>query len=177
MPRLRVIDPAAATGKAKEIFDGPLRGKHLNVFKGLANSPPVLQGYLAFNATLAEGEFSPADREVIALTIGQANNCDYCVAAHTGLARQAGLSREQAIAARARRLDDPKLGALMRFVLALHDKRGTLSDQDVAEFKNAGYNDGQVVEAVAVYALNVFTNYFNHVNQTDIDLPAAPKID
>ena len=39
MPRLNTIDPATATGKAKEIFDGPLQGKHLNIFKGMANSP------------------------------------------------------------------------------------------------------------------------------------------
>jgi len=25
-------------------------------------------------------------------------------------------------------------------------------------------------------ALNLFTNYFNHLGQTDLDLPAAPAI-
>ena len=35
MPRLNVIDPEKATGKAKEIFDGPLKGMQLNIFKGM----------------------------------------------------------------------------------------------------------------------------------------------
>ena len=32
MPRLNVVDPATATGRVKEIFDGPLKGKHLAIW-------------------------------------------------------------------------------------------------------------------------------------------------
>ena len=176
MPRLKVIDPATATGKAKELFEGPLKGKHLNFFKGLANSPTALQAYLSTSGALAEGQLSAQEREVIALTIGEANTCDYCVAAHTAMGRMAGLSQEQTIAARKGCMDDSKLGALVRFVAALHEKKGHVSDEDLASFRNAGYSDGQVAEVLAAYGLNVFTNYFNHVNKTNIDLPAAPSI-
>jgi hypothetical protein len=51
-----------------------------------------------------------------------------------------------------------------------------VSDADLASFRKAGYGDGHVAEVVACYALNVFTNYFNHVNDTAIDFPAAPAI-
>ena len=42
--------------------------------------------------------------------------------------------------------------------------------------RNAGFGDGEIAEMVAVVCLNLFTNYFNHVAQTDLDFPEAPKI-
>ena len=176
MPRLKVIDPKTATGKAKELFDGPLKGKHLNFFKGLANSPAALQAYLSVSGALGEGELSAPQREVIALAVGEVNNCAYCVAAHTAMGKMAGLSQEQTVGARRGCLDDAKLGPLVRFVSALHEKNGHVSDEDLAALKGAGYTDGAVAEVLAAYGLNVFTNYFNHLNQTEIDLPPAPEI-
>ena len=73
-------------------------------------------------------------------------------------------------------MDDPKLGALARFVVALNEKRGFVSDENLTAFRDAGYTDGHVAEVIAAYALNVYTNYFNHVNQTEIDFPAAPTL-
>jgi hypothetical protein len=40
----------------------------------------------------------------------------------------------------------------------------------------AGWSDAELTETSAVVALNLFTNYFNHLVQTDLDLPAAPAI-
>ena len=176
MSRLKTIDPKTATGKAKEIFDGALRGKHMNIFKAMANSPAALQAYISMSGALGGGQLEPREREVIALTVGEINGCGYCVSAHTMLGKQAGLTEEQTIAARRGKMDDPRLGALVRFVSALHEKKGYVSDDDLSAFKKAGYTDGQVAEVVGCYALNVFTNYFNHVNNTEVDLPAAPKI-
>ncbi|MEL6396852.1 MAG: carboxymuconolactone decarboxylase family protein, partial [Planctomycetota bacterium] len=68
------------------------------------------------------------------------------------------------------------LGALSKFAAALHEKKGFVGDDDLSAFKNAGYDDGAVAEVVGVYALATFTNYFNHVNESDVDFPAAPAI-
>ncbi|MEL7471696.1 MAG: carboxymuconolactone decarboxylase family protein, partial [Planctomycetota bacterium] len=71
---------------------------------------------------------------------------------------------------------DAKLEAVTRLATALHEKRGFVSDEDVEKFKSAGFSDGAVAEAVAVYAFATFTNFFNHVNETEVDFPAAPSI-
>ncbi|TVQ30001.1 MAG: carboxymuconolactone decarboxylase family protein [Phycisphaeraceae bacterium] len=176
MPRLNVVDPAKASGKAKEILDGPLKGKHFNIFKGLANSPAALNAYLQFSGALGESSLSDAEREAILLAIGEANGCGYCVAAHTALGKQAGLSEEQTIEARKGRMNDDKLNALVRFAGAIHEKKGHVNDKDIDAVRKAGYNDGHIAETVATYALSVFTNYFNHINESDIDFPQAPKI-
>ncbi len=176
MPRLTTIDPATATGEAKAIFDGPLSGKHLNIFKAFANSPAALNAYLALSGALGKGVLTKPEQEVIHLALGQARGCDYCLAAHTMIGKGAGLTEAQTIEARRGSVADKKLDAVVRLALAIEEKRGNVSATDLANFKAAGYTDGHIAEVVAHHALATYTNYFNHVNQTTIDLPAFPKI-
>lgn len=178
MPRLNVVDPDTSTGKVKELFDGPLKGKHLNIFKGMANSPAALQTYLAMSGALSDGELTKREAEVVQLAVGEANGCDYCTAAHTMVGTQAGLSPEQAVGARRGHIDDdPKLNAIARFAVTLHEKKGFVGDDDLASIRAVGYTDSHIVEIVATFSLATFTNYFNHVNETAVDFPAPPKID
>lgn len=177
MPRLQTIDPSTATGRAKEIFDGPLKGKHFNIFKGMANSPAALDMYLAMTGALSKASLNAKEQEVIQLAIGQANDCDYCQAAHTAIGKGAGLTEDQTIEARRGSVpSDAKLDALARFAIAINEKKGFVSDDDLSAMRSAGYDDGAIAEAVASFALAVFTNYFNHVNDSEIDFPAAPAI-
>ena len=37
--------------------------------------------------------------------------------------------------------------------------------------RGAGFTDGEITEIVANVAVNIFTNYFNHVARTDVDFP------
>ncbi len=176
MPRLNVVDPASATGPAKEAFDGPLKGKHLNIFKAMANSPAGLHFYLGTAQALGKAQLNDKEREVVQLAIANANNCEYCAAAHTAIGKGAGLSEDQTVAARRGKLDDPKLNALAKFALALHEKRGFVSDADLKTFRDAGFNDGHVIEVIATYTQATFTNFVNHVNQTTVDFPKPPAI-
>jgi uncharacterized peroxidase-related enzyme len=176
MPRIAPINPATATGRAKEIFDGPLAGKHFNIFKSMAAGPASLDAYLALSGAVSKGELSAKEREVVQLAVGEATNCGYCVSAHTAIGKSVGLSEPQTIEARRGKLADAKLDALAKFALSIHEKKGHVSDADVNAFKHAGYTDGQVAEVVANYALAIYTNYFNHVNDTPVDFPPAPKI-
>ncbi len=175
--RLKPIDPATATGRAKDIFEGPLKGKAFNIFKAMANSTAALDAYLSLSGALNNASLSFKEREVVQLAIGAANNCGYCQAAHTAIGQSAGLTPAQTVEARRGTItSDPKLNALAKFTLALHEKRGFVSDADLTAFKSAGYTDGHVAEVVAGYALATLTNYFNAVNQTDLDFPPAPAI-
>ena len=141
MPCLNVVDPAATDGRVREIFDGPLAGKHLNIFKGLANSPAGLEAYLGLTGALGKGSLSPREHEAVALALAEANDCGYCRAAHTAIGKQAGLTERQTIDARKGHVeDDPKLGALVSFTLRLHEKKGFVDDADLDAFRSAGYS-------------------------------------
>ncbi|MEL6397387.1 MAG: carboxymuconolactone decarboxylase family protein, partial [Planctomycetota bacterium] len=130
MPRLQVVEPGSAAGEVKEIFDGPLAGKHFNIFKGMANSPAVLRLYLKMNEALAGASLSDKEKEIVQLVVGQANGCDYCLAAHTAIGKGAGLSEDQTKQARRGSVEgDAKLGALSKFAAALHEKKGFVGER------------------------------------------------
>ena len=86
MPRLASIDPATDTGPGADILNGPLKAKQINIFKGLAAHPPVLQAFLEFAGGVKGGALTPAEHEVVALVMSTKNECRYCAAAHTKVA-------------------------------------------------------------------------------------------
>lgn len=176
MPRLAMVDPTHATGRVREIFDGPLKGKHFNLFRALANSPAALDGYLGMAGAMGRGGLSAREQEAIQLVIAETNGCGYCAAAHSAIGKGAGLTAEQTVDARRGKLGDPRLNAVVQFALALHEKRGHVSAKDLQEFRAAGFTDGNVAEVVLAYALATYTNFFNHVNETAVDFPPIPAI-
>ncbi len=177
MPRLNVIEPEQASGKAKELLDGPLKEKQLNIFKAMLNSPAATQAYLKMGEALSNGALGAREREIVQLAVSQENGCNYCLAAHTMLGTNAGLSEQQTLGARKGSIqDDPKLDALAKFAKALHEKKGFVSDDDLKRFRDAGWDDAAIVETVANYAQATFSNYFNHVHESPVDLPEAPAL-
>lgn len=176
MSRFPLIDPAQAAGRAKEIFEGPLKGKAFNIFRGMANAPAALDVYLGMSGALAKSGLNGKELETVQLAVGEANTCKYCTDAHTVIGKMQGLTEPQTLEARRGALADPRLDAIAKFALAIHEKRGFVSDADVAAFKRAGYTDANVIETVAAYSLALYTNYFNHMNRTPIDFPSAPAV-
>ncbi|MCC6676055.1 MAG: carboxymuconolactone decarboxylase family protein [Phycisphaerales bacterium] len=176
MALLPLVEPSAATGRVKEIFEGPLKGKGFNIFKSMANAPAAMEAYLGLAVAVGHGTLTPVERELIQLAIGEANHCEYCAAAHTAVSRGLGMSDAVILEARRGKMSDPKQGALVRFALALHERKGYVTESDVAAFTAGGYRKEQIPEVIAVYALAVYTNYFNHANQTAVDFPAAPRV-
>lgn len=142
-----------------------------NIFATMAHAPAVLEGFLAFSNALGNGELDPRVREQIALAVAGKNSCDYCASAHTLLATSAGVEREETTANLKGSSSDPRTNAILKFALAVIDRKGEVDPQDLTQLKEQGIDDGQVVEILAHVAVNIFTNYFNHVAQTDVDFP------
>jgi uncharacterized peroxidase-related enzyme len=142
-----------------------------NMTRTMAVSPAVLEGYLGFSGALGGGALSPRVREQIALAVGEANRCEYCVSAHTAIGRHIGLAEEELAASRNGASSDQRVEAALRFATALVERRGQVTDADVAQVREAGWSDAEVAEIVAHVALNIFTNYFNTAAATEIDFP------
>lgn len=178
MPRIQPVTLESADADQAEVLQTAKKkmGKVPNIIATMANSPAVANAYLGFSQALADGSLSPQLREQIALTVGQTNSCDYCVSAHAALGARAGLSDDDVAAARRADAADEKNRAALAFAKKLVDDRGYVSDADVEALRSAGYSDGEVAEIVAAVALNIFTNYFNHVAETEVDFPAVPQL-
>ena len=173
MPRLTALDPATADGEAKTLLDA-VQGKlgvTPNILRTMASAPAALQAYLGFGEALAGGRFDARSREAIALTVAGANSCDYCASAHAAVSKSLKVDEAEIALRLQGHAGDPKLDAALVFARALVEKRGWVSDDDLAAVRGAGHDDGAIVEIVANVAANLFTNYFNHVAQTDIDFP------
>ena len=178
MSRLNLIAPEDANGKAKELLDA-VKGKLglvPNMTRAMANSPAVLDGYLQLSGALGKGKLPAKIREQLALAVAQANGCDYCLAAHSTIGKMVGLTADQIRDSRLGTAVDPKTDVLIRFARKVNESRGRVSDRDIAEVREAGFDDGAIAEVVAHVALNVFTNYFNNVAETDIDFPKADEL-
>ena len=178
MPRIPTINADSASTEQKQILTGVKQalGVVPNLVATLAQSPAAAHAYVAFSGALAKGSLPARLREQISLVVGETNACDYCVAAHTLLGGKAGLTPEEALAARSAKSGDPKTAAALAFAQKIVTERGLVSDVDVTGLRALGYTDGDIAEIVANTALNIFTNYFNHVAGTVVDFPAAPKL-
>jgi uncharacterized peroxidase-related enzyme len=175
MTRIAALDPAQADDKAKLLFDG-VQGKLggvPNLFRVLGNSPAALQGYLDFSGALATGRLGAKVREQIALTVAETNLCGYCLSAHTFLGGKAGLSAGDMAQARQASAGQPKTDALLKLARDIVVQRGEIGDAGVQRARAAGLTDGEIIETIALVALNIFTNYVNHVAATAIDFPAV----
>lgn len=175
LPRIAPIDVATSTENVRVTLDAVKAdiGMVPNLFKTLAQSPAVLDGYLGLSSTLGTGKLTPAQREIVALAVGQANSCAYCLSAHTLIAKGAGLDETSIKAARRGEGVEPKDAALAQFAHLVVTQRGVVDDAAFSAFKQAGFDDGQAIEVIGHVALNTLTNYVNHLAGTDIDFPVV----
>lgn len=176
--QLNAIDPKKTTGNTKQLLDNiQSKMKNVpNVMRTMANSPAVLEGYLSFNDALSQGSLSEKLREQIAITVSEANGCEYCLSAHSSIAKNVGLNENDVRNAQLCKANDPKVEVALKFAYAIVAKRGEVSNSDIQSVKSAGYSEGEIAEIIANVSLNIFTNYFNHIAKTEIDFPKAKLI-
>lgn len=179
MARMKPVAPENANGELKHVYatiQKNMGGKVINIFQMMGNSPAVLKGFLALSDAAGQTSLSPQLREQIALIVGQTNQCQYCLSAHTAIGTKEGLNAEQILKARKGEAADPKTQAILRFAKTVVEKRANVSDQEIEKLKNAGVSDTELAEIIFVISINLLTNYFNHVAGTPVDFPEAPKL-
>src|SRR5262245_10477554 len=145
MERITPVNPQAAQGRAKELLDAVKARLGLvpNMTRSMAVSPPVLEAYLGFLGALGHGVLPARVREQLALDIGEANHCDYCVSAHCVLGKGAGLTEQDVSDSRRGASADPKTDVLLRFARKLVANRGLVDDADIAAVREAGFGDAE----------------------------------
>ena len=173
MNRIAHLDPQITTGPAKALFEGVQKklGVVPNLFRVLGNAPAALQGYLSFNTALADGSLSPKVRELIAIAVAEANQCAYCLSAHTFIGGKLGLAQQDLADARQANATDNRTDAILKLARHIVVQRGELEATELEQARTAGLTDGEVIETVAHVALNIFSNYVNHIAGTVIDFP------
>ncbi len=144
-----------------------------NIYASMAHSPAALGAALAFGDAMGKSSLSAAVKEQLALVIAGANTCDYCASAHTAIGKGAGVDADELGNNLSGQASDPKVQALLTLASTIVQSRGKVSDGDLSNARDAGVTEAEIVEVVATVAINTFTNYFNHIADTEIDFPVV----
>ena len=178
MPIINPVQFDSALPGQKKLLEGikAKMGKVPNIYATIAHSPTTLEAMMGYNAGLKKGVLTPQEIEMIALAIAEKNCCDYCLAAHTVMAKMAGVSADDMITSRKGMGSNTKTDALLKLAVEINETKGRPSLSTIDAFRKAGYEDAALVEVVAWVAFNIFTNYINHVADTAIDFPKAPEL-
>lgn len=143
-----------------------------NLHAVLAESPETLAGYKSLHSLFLESSFNAAEKTVVWQTINFANECHYCLPAHTAIAHSMKVDAEIIEALhKGEPLSDPKLEVLRVTTLALLENRGHLSADAKQAFFDAGYGNRQLLEIVLGLAQKTISNYTNHLADTPVDEP------
>ncbi|MCU0663092.1 MAG: hypothetical protein MUC50_12290 [Myxococcota bacterium] len=168
MSLLRTVEPKNATGAVAAIYEQLQKqmGMVPNGLRIFSASPYRLEaqakelGYYMRHPTLGS-QLTAAIRYTVAAMHG----CDYCAVVNGGMLRQAGWPAEvveglvgEPAAARL----EPKDKAMFLLVLKALRTPAQVSQSDVDELRNLGWNDGDIFDAVAHGAMSVaFDNILN----------------
>lgn len=152
-------------------------GKVPNLFATIGYSTHALKGILDFEATLYSSTiFTAKEREAVNLIVSQVNLCNYCLAAHTMLAKMRGFSEEETIAIRKGNTPDSRLNAIIQLAQSIAENKGKGEQDRMEAFFNAGFTEAGLMELIGLITVRTYTNYVFSSTAIPIDFPAASPL-
>lgn len=173
--QLPPVELATANGAQKALLENAKRELKMipNMYKVMANMPGLLETYRnGYTVIRKESGFTPAEQEVIFLTISAENNCTYCMGAHSFLADTFSKVPVDVTDAIRNNTEIPseRLRALAAFTSIMVNKRGNPSPDDAAQFFKAGYTEQHILSIILAIAVKTISNYSNHLFHTELDV-------
>ena len=174
MQLIEAVKKEDALGTVKESLDAIESdlGFVPNGMAVAANSPASLKMMFAMDQALEQGELSFTQREMIALAVSQANNCRYCLSAHSEFcAMGTELQSTDIIRARLCEADNPRDQAMLDLAVAIVERRGELPENHLKNARENGLTNSVIIEIISNVISAIYGNYINHVAKTEIDWP------
>lgn len=140
-----------------------------NLYGNLAEAPVALKSYFDLSAAFDKTSLDPVARQVVLLTASVENGCEFCVAAHSVIARNMVKAPDAVVdAVRDRKpIPDEKLEALSSFTRTVVRERGWATGASLQAFLDAGWTKQQALEVVLGVAMKTLSNYANHLTGTE----------
>lgn len=171
MSRFQIHDDLTAPEGSVPVLRGALAtGGQLPNFLGvLAGSPAALRAYARFRSELRHGKLTLATLERIALAVAEYYHSEPGIAMHSRAARNAGLAIDEVALARQFTSNDESEAALLRYLKSLLEDRGRPAMHLHEEAREAGWDDEQIIEAIAAVSLEGFTAMVNTAGEIPVD--------
>ena len=175
---IRIVGPEEATGALAELYatiaspDGTI--DNIMLVHGLR--PHTLRGHMELYKAVLHHPRNAIPRwflELLGVYASALNRCDYCVDHHAaGLARLVGQERAEALRAAAEADDFGDLvtdreRAGLAYARTLTVEPGAIGSAHLAALRDAGYDDGEILEIDQVVA------YFAYANRTVLGLTVS----
>lgn len=146
-----------------------------NLYAYYAKSDTALGDYLALQNR--KTSLRNKEKEVVNLVTSQVNGCQYCLAAHTMLGKNAGFTEEQTVEIRQGAAPfDAQLNALAAFTKATVEQRGQTSTAEKVALLDAGYTEKNLVDIIMLIGDKTISNYIHNTTALPIDFPLAPAL-
>lgn len=171
MSRFQIHDDLTAPEGSVAVLRGALAsGGQLPNFLGvLAGSPAALRAYARFRSELRHGKLTLATLERIALAVADHYHSEPGIAMHSRTARAAGVALDEVANARQFTSKDEREAALLRYLKAVLEEGGRAPMHLHEEAREAGWDDEQILEAIAAVALEAFTAMVNVAGEVPVD--------
>ena len=146
-------------------------GRIPNLYGVFAESPAALKAYLTLNNIFEQSSsFNAIERQVVLMTASFENDCRYCMAAQSVVARMQGVPPSVVKALRDEEfLGEERLEALRTFTREIVQRSGWVAGESLNGFLAAGFSKRQVLEVILGVSLKTLSNYTNHIAETPID--------
>lgn len=165
MSWLRVPAEADLPADVQALFEPPREklGFVPNVLRLYALRPSHLLRWNDHYEELMKGEsgLSKAEREMIAVVVSVANECRYCISAHSAALRKLTKDPELADAIAADHTTaavEPGVRAMLDYALKLTRRPTEMDERDVAALRGAGWTDEDVMDIAEVTGMFNLTN-------------------
>ncbi len=141
-----------------------------NLIRVMAEAPAAAQAYLTIMDIFDGASLSDTEKQTVLLSASYVNECTYCMAAHTMVARMKKVPAEIIEALRTGRpLPDPKLEVLAALTRSIVENRGWPTTAAKDAFFAAGYTTAEYLEVVVGVTVKTLSNYVNHATDTPLD--------
>ncbi|SHE99905.1 uncharacterized peroxidase-related enzyme [Mariniphaga anaerophila] len=178
MTKINVPTKEQVDEKAKAVFNDLENslGMVPNLYATMGYSSDVLAGYLNYSGVVGNSSFNKREIEAIKLAVSEVNNCQYCKAAHTVIAKMNGFTEEETIAIRKANLTDKRINLLVETAQQIATNKGKLNEHLNERFFNEGFDNKALIDLVAIVNVTSFTNYLHNATQVPVDFPPAPEL-
>lgn len=169
--RFLIHDDLTAPERSQPIVKAALNagGQLPNILGVLAGSPAALRAFTRMRAELRHGVLSVATQQRIGLAVAQHQGSESSLVTLLRTGREAGLGIDEMALAREFDSHDEVEAALLRYVKALLESDGQPPLHVHEAAREAGWADGQILEAIAHVALSSFANLVMRAGDVPVD--------
>ena len=146
-----------------------------NLYAYYAKNDHALKDYLQFQNR--KTVLSAKEKEIINLVVSEYNSCQYCLSAHTAIAKMNGFDEDQIKEIRGGTASfHPKYDALAKLVRSTVENKGRATETAKEKFLEVGYTEAALVDVAMGIGEKTVSNFLHNLTGFEIDFPLAEPL-